>query len=127
MLVCLLAISAGFVSCSDDDESVDGSSLVGTWEATRYEGYYYVGDGERVDYEEPGDGLRVTFNADGTGTDGEDSFEWSLSGNSLRIAYDGDVEISTVTRLTATELVTEWTERGEYGEYLDRTYFRRVN
>lgn len=40
MLVCLLALSAGFVSCSDDEEGFDTSLLIGRWELVSYEGYY---------------------------------------------------------------------------------------
>lgn len=40
MLVCLLAISAGFVSCSDDDEGFDTSLLIGRWELVRTEGFF---------------------------------------------------------------------------------------
>lgn len=126
MLLCLMAISAGFVSCSDDDESFDSNALVGTWEVTRYEGYYYDGDGKRVNYDEPGEGEFITFNADGTGYEDYDSFEWSLSGNRLSVSYDGEVETGTVTRLTATEMIIESSGRDEDGDFFDRTYLRRA-
>ena len=92
VLVCLLAISAGFVSCSDD-EGGDGNLLVGTWEATRYEGYRYNSNGEREEYNEPGDGRRITCNADGTGAGDGEYFDGSLSNNLLTITVAGGREV----------------------------------
>ena len=128
MLVCLLAISAGFVSCSDDDNSGGVGSLVGTWEIIGVELYFYDSSGELVEMEEyDDDGSRFTLYEDGTGVEDGSYFEWSLSSNQLTLFDGGENIIYTVVSLTSTELVVETTDRDENGEILERMYCRRLN
>ena len=126
MLVCLLALSAGFVSCSDDEEGFDTSLLIGRWELVRYEGYYYTPDGERIPYEEPVYGEYAEFFEDGTVYFDGDNGTWSASGNRLIVNGTEASEAFTVASLTSTELILEVSGRDEYGEYFDRTIFHRV-
>lgn len=126
MLVCLLALSAGFVSCSDDEEGFDTSLLIGRWELVRYEGYYYMPDGERTDYDEPVYGEYAEFFEDGTVYFDGDNGTWSASGNRLIVNGTEASGAFTVASLTSTELILEVSGRDEYGEYFDRTIFHRV-
>ena len=126
MLVCLLALSAGFVSCSDDEEGFDTSLLIGRWELVRYEGYYYMPDGERTDYDEPVYGEYAEFFEDGTVYFDGDNGSWSASGNRLIVNGTEASGAFTVASLTSTELILEVSGRDEYGEYFDRTIFHRV-
>lgn len=126
MLVCLLALSAGFVSCSDDDEGFDTSLLIGRWELVRYEGYYYMPDGERTDYDEPVYGEYAEFFEDGTVYFDGDNGTWNASGNRLIVNGSEASGAFTVASLTSTELILEVSGRDEYGEYFDRTIFHRV-
>lgn len=126
MLVCLLALSAGFVSCSDDDEGFDTSLLIGRWELVRYEGYYYTPDGERTDYDEPVYGEYAEFFEDGTVYFDGDNGTWNASGNRLIVNGTEASGAFTVASLTSTELILEVSGRDEYGEYFDRTIFHRV-
>lgn len=126
MLVCLLALSAGFVSCSDDDEGFDTSLLIGRWELVSYEGYYYTPDGERIPYEEPVYGEYAEFFEDGTVYFDGDNGTWNASGNRLIVNGTEASGAFTVASLTSTELILEVSGRDEYGEYFDRTIFHRV-
>lgn len=126
MLVCLLALSAGFVSCSDDEEGFDTSLLIGRWELVSNEGYYYTPDGEYVDYEYPGYGEYAEFFEDGTVYFDGDNGTWSASGNRLIVNGTEASGAFTVASLTSTELILEVSGRDEYGEYFDRTIFHRV-
>lgn len=126
MLVCLLAISAGFVSCSDDDEGFDTSLLIGRWELVRTEGFFYTPDGERIDYDEPAYGEYAEFFEDGTVDFDGDTGSWSASGNRLIVNGSEASGAFTVASLTSTELILEVSGRDEDGEYLDRTIFQRA-
>lgn len=126
MLVCLLALSAGFVSCSDDEEGFDTSLLIGRWELVSYEGYYYTPDGERIPYEEPVYGEYAEFFEDGTVYFDGDNGTWNASGNRLIVNGTEASGAFTVASLTSTELILEVSGRDEYGEYFDRTIFHRV-
>ena len=126
MLVCLLALSAGFVSCSDDEEGFDTSLLIGRWELVRYEGYYYTPDGERIPYEGPVYGEYAEFFEDGTVYFDGDNGTWNASGNRLIVNGTEASGAFTVASLTSTELILEVSGRDEYGEYFDRTIFHRV-
>lgn len=127
MLLCLMAFSAGLVSCSDDEGDFDSNLLIGRWELVSYEGYYYLPGGERVDYDEPVYGEYAEFYEDGTVYFDGDTGNWSQSGNKLVITVYGDSEAFTVASLTGSELVLEVSGRDEDGEYFDRTTFRRVD
>lgn len=77
-----ILLCAGFTACSDDDEDVQSSDIVGKW---------YM--------EEYGEDSYLVFNADGTGysyyiEDGTDRFEYTLNGNILHIVWlDGSDDV----------------------------------
>lgn len=130
MLLLLMMVSFGFVSCSDDDEgSADTSLLYGRWELVHYQGFYYDYDGQRVEFDEPGYGEYYEFFDNGTAIlSGEgEIFTWSLSGNRLTISAYGESETATITSLTGTELVIESSGRDEDGEYYEKLTFRRAD
>ena len=127
MLVCLMAFSAGLTSCSDDDEDVNPSLLVGKWEIVSNEGYYYDPDGQRYDYNEPGYGETVEFFEDGTVNFDGDTGRWSVSGNRLTLSVYGESASAEITKLTNTELVFEASGRDEDGDWFDRFVLRRVD
>ena len=123
---CLLAVSLlGFSSCSDDDEGASVGSremLIGEWEAVSYysedrENGELV-DKETEDYAESGEYFRLNFHENGacdwiegytsSGSDRTDHVAWTYSGNQLAYDWgDGELEIWTVTLLTAAELEYE--------------------
>lgn len=128
MLLLLMMVSLGFVSCSDDDEgSADTSLLYGRWELVRDQGFYYDYDGERVEYDEPIYGEYYEFFDDGTALLYGERCNWSLSGNRLTISMYGESETATITSLTGSELVIEASGRDEEGEYYEKLTFHRVD
>ena len=125
-----LVLGAGFASCSDDDESVDSSAIVGLWEVTWTEGYEY--DSEDPEYNdewsEALNGIKFKFNSDGTGYEGDesDTFTWSLEGNRLTIQGGYYTEVSTVLKLTSSELVLEYYDEDDSYKYYEKLTFKRV-
>lgn len=103
LLIAIALLTVGsFASCSDDDDedaySNYKSLIIGSW---------------KVDYE---DGYSVvTFYTDETGTSynydyeydevEESEFTWHLSDNKLHVKIDGQESISTIKKLTQTELI----------------------
>lgn len=143
MCVLLILCSLTVFSCGDDDDGDDeggtGSSkdLVGTWEAT-YQEAYYIDENGKKEYDNetyaPGE-LVVIFRADGTGTVTEDGgepdevFNWSYSGNVLKVKEIGTTESRSakILSITSTSFVMEESEKYPSGEedYAKTTY-RRV-
>lgn len=133
-----VALSAGFASCSDDDneKDFDNANLVGTWQATHTEGWYK--DSQYPDKNENWNGTwkdemenslmpaNMKFNADGTGMDiyNYDDFEWSMKGNLLAINYS--ISKSVIVRivdLTENTVVVEFSfEQGVESGYEKITY-----
>lgn len=130
-LLMFVALSAGFASCSDDDD-FDEADLIGTWESTWSEGFYkdtdYPEDNEEWNGAVTGDDIViVTFNADGKGVDEEGhSFSWSLEGDQLTIVYSngyGSSDTGKVLKLTNKKLVVESSEKyGSESSYVKVTY-----
>ncbi len=95
-----LVTIASFSACSDDDDDYSQykSLIIGSWKSGDEYGYAIV-----------------TFYTDETGTSyhydyeydeaEEDVFTWSLSGNKLYVKQDGQESISTIKKLTKTELI----------------------
>lgn len=128
MLLLLMMVSFGFVSCSDDDEGNAGSTsmLCGKWEVVRIQGYEEY-DGERVEVDESVYGIYCEFFEDGTGSFLGEHCEWSLSGNRLTIFMYGVADTATITSLTDTELVIEASGKDEDGEYYGKYTMRRAD
>lgn len=122
----VLVAGTGFTSCSDDDENVDSSALIGKWNTKWTEGYMvdaeYPEDNE--EWNEAYVGSYIIFNENGTGTNFEaEPFNWKLDGNKLSITF-GDEPFSnpaTIVKLTSTELVIEFHEK--YGTY---EYYEKI-
>lgn len=95
-----LVTIASFSACEDDDADYSQykSLLIGSWKSVDEYGYSIV-----------------TFYTDETGTSynydyeydeaEEDVFTWSLSGNKLYVKQHGQESISTIKKLTQTELI----------------------
>lgn len=95
-----LVTIASFSACSDDDDDYSQykSLIIGSWKSGDEYGYAIV-----------------TFYTDETGTSynydyeydevEEDVFTWSLSGNKLYVKQHGQESISTIKKLTQTELI----------------------
>lgn len=123
-------LCVGFVSCKDDDD-VSKDNLVGTWQSTWNKGYKKFAD--HPEWNDEWDGadteVVVTFNSDQTGTDGDDSFNWSLDGNQLTISDKKESKTVKVLNLSSSELIIENFEKGtdEDGpyEYYDIITFKK--
>lgn len=133
-ILMFIALSAGFTSCSDDDDSdISEANLAGTWEATYSEGFYK--DSERPNEKDEWNGpllgqdkYQATFNANGTGIDGDgDSFTWTLKGDVLTTVYDDeDAMIGKILKLTDKELITVSSEKGDTWEMYNKDTFKRI-
>ena len=101
LLIAIALLTVGsFASCSDDDADYSQykSLLIGSWKSVDEYGYSIV-----------------TFYTDETGTSyhydyvydevEESEFTWYLSDNKLHIKTDGQESISTIKKLTQTELI----------------------
>lgn len=140
-LLMFVALSAGFASCSDDDD-FEATALIGTWEATHTEGWYK--DSQYPDKDETWDGTgkydmensllpsNVEFNADGTGIDiykydEDESFKWSLKGNNLVVSYSVNLTLKAkIVNLTENALVVEYSYEGGYERHYEKTTYRKV-
>lgn len=132
-LLMFVALSAGFASCSDDDD-FEAADLVGTWESTWSEGWYkdteYPDDNEEWNEATTGkDVMVVMFNADGKGVDAAgDTFSWSLDGDKLTLVYSGKyayTSVGKVLKLTDKELVVETSETEGSESSYEKTTFKR--
>lgn len=139
-LLMLVALSAGFASCSDD-EDFEAADLVGTWEATHTEGWYK--DSQYPDKDETWNGSgkdelgesflpsKLQFNADRTGVDiyvydDDENFEWAIKGSDLAITYsDARTVIVKIVDLTENKAVVEFSfNKGVESLYEKVTYTR---
>ncbi len=139
LMLCCAFVCAGFVGCSDDDDSnVTVESLVGRWSA------YQEWDGEDSYMDtEFGEGVNIyigEFNADGTGRwlegifssqlEETAEFTYKLEGSRLITQYPGEPdepEVCRVAKLTSSELVLAWDYRDDSGKNCtDKLYFRRM-
>ena len=124
-------LSVGFISCGDDDDEIGGEdTLVGTWQCTWSEGYEKDLQNSANDDEWNGaEDFTVTFKADGTAVIDGDGCKWKLEGNQLSIVDDDardEWEVSTVLKLTDSELIIESYEKGDRYEYYDKSTFKKI-
>ncbi len=109
-----IALCLGLGACSDDDE-VRIDRLIGKWDVTHVEGWYYDEEDEDHDHkheysEHISEVWTYQFNTDNSGVevdlDGDTySFTWSVPNDThIRIAYsektDETVEVSKLTKST---------------------------
>ena len=136
-MLALVILPLSLTACSSDnddkgDTSNSSSELVGTWISYYYAEEEYV-NGTRVSIEDDYDeDLMVVFNEDGTGISYEyynsiwhagDSFEWTLSGDSLYTDYGDFSEVASVTKLTTSYLELITTETYTSGSDVYMTAF----
>lgn len=108
-MVALMAISSfALVSCSDDDDEVISSDIVGTWkwdsfntdETEAFFGEQYIQFGS--------DGQYIEVGIDGFGSEGEVDIkrgQWRQSGNTIIVSGKGAPTMTTeITELTDTDL-----------------------
>ena len=108
-MVALFAISAfALVSCSDDEDEVISSDIVGTWkwdsfntdETEVFFGEQYIQFGS--------DGQYIEVGIDGFGSEGEVDIirgQWKQSGNTITVSGNGVPTTTTeITELTYTDL-----------------------
>lgn len=137
-LCCAAALSWSGCSKDDDDNSVDLSQLVGTWELTKdYDGEYNKWDEEWG--EEFGYIWTIEFRADGTAKthsevpdySSDREYTYTVASKMLTMTdlKDPDYpEIIRIDKLTASELVLAYDYEGEDGKtYTDKEYYKRVN
>lgn len=126
----IVALCAGFASCSNDDDDFDAANLVGTWQATHSEGWEKDAEYPQDDREWNGslteeDVYTMTFKADGTGIDGQgDAMTWKLDGDVLTI-NDRDDTVK-VLKLTKNELVIEDIDKDDRWDWYSKDTFKKV-
>ncbi|MBR4052369.1 MAG: lipocalin family protein [Alistipes sp.] len=130
-------LCCGFTACSDDDDNEGGGNidnLIGKWTLVKD---VWVEDGESgVDEYEP-DEYIIYFGEDGVGFSLETyddqgwmyAFDYSLSGNKLRVVYTDDPEpwIATIKSLSAEQLVLieeGYDEEDDYSYRYESYYMR---
>jgi hypothetical protein len=94
MLVCLLALSFGFVSCGGDDDSGGGNvptELVGKWYSDAEKMYLafqiYANGGVDDDEDKPNETFGTITLKSGTGTSGVFSYRHNLLGNTADVTF----------------------------------------
>lgn len=127
VLACLMMVSFGFVSCSDDEDggNVDASNLMGYGKLCATRGIFTKM--ASVYFDEPIGDEYCEFSEDGSGNFLGINCDWNLSGNRLAISVYGESMIFTVTSLTAAELIIEVSGRDEDGEYYEKFTMRKVD
>ena len=141
MMAIAILSACVFVSCSDDDDNdINKSKIVGTWECVAYEEWLKE-DGEITEREDPKRyiGRYITINAAGTYTGNfygdyyADHGDWRWKGNELW-GYDSDggepIVYGAVIQLDNNSLVFEASESaredGIRYEYYSKVSFKRV-
>lgn len=140
----IVALSAGFASCSDDDDDkkFDAANLVGTWEATYTEGWEKEVNepkeswsGSWKDEQESSDmATKMKFNADETGMDislyeeENDDFTWKLVGDNLSMTYPFYTMtlVSKLLDLTETTVIIEFSYNEDGVSHYEKTTYKRV-
>lgn len=139
-LLMFVALSAGFASCSDDDD-VDAETLLGAWQATYTEGQYdsadenYTWKGTWAEYEEyslfP---TFITLGEKGEGTYGYSAnysypLTWDVDGNKLLLTMiDGSEKDSYSVKIVSqsdTEIVVKYSLKAKDGSYYEKTTYKK--
>ena len=122
----VIALCAGFTSCSDDDEEENSveislANLQGTWDMIKCYGWEYDDNNQKENWTEDVSGEYIFFeDTDGNGgySDGSNTyyFESSIKGNKHILRDSGWLagKSITITKLTKTELhITATDENSE--------------
>lgn len=128
----MLMLSVSFSSCSDEDsDDTETSAVIGKWETTWTEGYEidFVNPENNDEWNEAYTGNFFEFKNDGTGYDRDnDSFIWDLENGFLTMYYSDDyLQIAKILKLTASEMVLEYSEKDDISEYYTKVSFKKVN
>lgn len=144
-LLMLVALSAGFASCSDDDD-VDSEALLGTWEATYTEGWYKDTDYPKDNADWKGTWAQygddsmlpavLTLGKDGKGTYRYDynvrdyPCTWSVNGNKFSFTTtdeNGKDDTATVKVVsqTDTELQVEFSYKKDSESGYEKTTYKK--
>lgn len=135
----LLILCIGFNACEDEDILKGGAAekaIIGTWQSTWLEGYDkdLNNPQNNEEWNEALKGekqLTITIKADHTGTSDGDTFTWKLDNKKFTIKYDDeDATVSTLLKLTSTEMIVErkWSDSDEEGpsEHYKKITFKKV-
>ena len=122
----VIALCAGFTSCSDDDEEENSveislANLQGTWDMIKCYGWEYDDNNQKENWTEDVSGEYIFFeDTDGNGgySDGSHTYYFasSINGNKLILRDSGWLagKSITITKLTKTELhITATDENSE--------------
>ena len=122
----VIALCAGFTSCSDDDEEENSveislANLQGTWDMIKCYGWEYDDNNQKENWTEDVSGEYIFFeDTDGNGGYSDDLhtyyFASSINGNKLILRDSGWLagKSITITKLTKTELhITATDENSE--------------
>lgn len=139
-----VALSAGFVSCSNDDDDVNADALLGTWQATHTEGWYENAkypdenskwNGSWAEFEEDSElPSLITFSKDGKGTLKYNTeatpFTWGIDGKALSFTItdgnDSETIQVTIVSQTDTQVVVEFSfKEGNHSQYEKTTYTKK--
>lgn len=100
IIVSVLTMATGFVGCSDDDNDVSSSSIVGTWsyeEEDYYEEVTFKANGIMIiESEEYYDGEWESWTERGT---------YVLDGDKLIVHIDDEITTVTVVSVTSSKLI----------------------
>lgn len=139
LLCCVAALTWSGCSKDDDDNTVDLSQLIGTWELTRE----YDGEDNYWDEEwgaEFGYISTVEFRNDGTATThyeevgfytSDRQYTYTVESNILTMTDTtdpDDTETIRIQKLTASELILVYDYEGENGKpCTDQEFYKRIN
>lgn len=131
LLSALFAVMAITGCKKDKDENPNAKAILGKWFAKSYSTATYT-NGVKTDSSletEFTDNDYVEFRSDGTATDGEDTFTYSVNGNTITTTSQGETLESEITTLSGSTLgltidVTE-TYEGQRFRYVIETTYRR--
>lgn len=125
----VIALCAGFTSCSDDDEEENSveislANLQGTWDMIKCYGWEYDDNNQKENWTEDVSGEYIFFeDTDGNGgySDGSHTyyFACSINGNKLILRDSGWLagKSITITKLTKTELHITVTDENSEENY----------
>ena len=128
----VIALCVGFVSCSDDDDEKNYSTLiVGTWQLTHTKGWEMY-QGEKDTWDKDDNSEFFVIKADGSGytydlgyENEREPFTWYINGNTVTIE-DDEISKITINELTSNKLVvTHGMAYGDEGECTDT--YRKIN
>ena len=136
LFVCLAMLSSVFTltSCSKEDEVGSSGDIIGTWQLVSEKGYY-IENGSKETWEygpETAEFSKIIFTRSTVTIYEDDSYynqnsDYEFDGNKLIFSPDDSPEIFKVTKLTASALVFEYSEKEGEDEYYAKFTFKRVN